>query len=257
MSIHRNPEAERRIQDRIETRLAAGQEKLLRRALSAGYRDAADAHESGRSVEAAIAEHNNRIERAIIDMYSSAFETIGERTAKQIDEATGKGWRRMDSKVDDDRFQRGLRAFIERWAGRKITQISSTTAEAIRRVIKNGNEDGKTLEEISSEIIQTGARNSMYRAHLIARTEVHSAGQAGGLFAAQQSDVVRLKEWIDVGDSRTRDGDNTDFDHTNVASVPVGDPFIVSGEQLMHPGDPSGSAGNVIMCRCAMTYTTR
>jgi hypothetical protein len=39
-----------------------------------------------------------------------------------------------------------------------------------------------------------------------------------------------------------------------VANVPIDEPFIVSGEELMYPGDPSGSAGNVINCRCAIGY---
>jgi len=62
---------------------------------------------------------------------------------------------------------------------------------------------------------------------------------------------------VHVDDDRVRDGDNTDFDHTNVASVPINEPFIVSGEELMYPGDPNASAGNYIRCRCAMTYSTR
>ena len=32
--------------------------------------------------------------------------------------------------------------------------------------------------------------------------------------------------------------------------IPVDDPFIVGGEELMFPGDPNGSPGNVINCRC-------
>ncbi len=30
----------------------------------------------------------------------------------------------------------------------------------------------------------------------------------------------------------------------------MGQPFIVGGEQLQYPGDPAGSAWNVISCRC-------
>jgi hypothetical protein len=34
------------------------------------------------------------------------------------------------------------------------------------------------------------------------------------------------------------------------------EPFIVMGEQLDYPGDPVGSAGNVINCRCTQIYIT-
>jgi hypothetical protein len=30
--------------------------------------------------------------------------------------------------------------------------------------------------------------------------------------------------------------------------------FEVGGEMLMYPGDPAGSAGNVINCRCAISH---
>lgn len=257
MSVHRNPEAERRIQERIETRIAAGQERILRRELNASFRDAAKSYEAGRSIEAAIRDHEQRIERAITDMYAAAFERIGERVAKQLADATGKGRMPGQTKQTGDRFQRALDAFIRRYAAKKITQITSSTAGRIRSVIKSGMEEGLSLDEIGAEIIKVGSRQSAYRAHLIARTETHSAGQAGSLAAAEESGVVRLKEWVPVDDGRTRDGDNSDYDHVDVEPVPVNKPFIVSGEELMHPGDPAGSAGNTIMCRCAMTYTTR
>ncbi len=34
------------------------------------------------------------------------------------------------------------------------------------------------------------------------------------------------------------------------APIPVDEPFMVDGEELMFPGDDSGSAGNVINCQC-------
>jgi hypothetical protein len=89
---------------------------------------------------------------------------------------------------------------------------------------------------------------------MIARTETHSASMAGSLAMAEASEVVRMKEWIPVNDDRTRQGDNSDFDHTNVDPVGLREKFNVSGELLDCPGDPAGSAGNIINCRCAMAY---
>ena len=58
----------------------------------------------------------------------------------------------------------------------------------------------------------------------IARTEIHSASQAGSISATQQVGGDIIKEWVPVMDDRTRDGDNSDPDHTNVASVPLNEP---------------------------------
>lgn len=59
------------------------------------------------------------------------------------------------------------------------------------------------------------------------------------------------KEWVNVGDSNVRVGE---FDHVNAEQeVPSDQPFIVSGQRLMHPGDTSlgASIGNVAGCRCS------
>ena len=66
-----------------------------------------------------------------------------------------------------------------------------------------------------------------------------------------------LKEWISAADDRTRDGTESEFDHTSVESpIKMNDPFIVSSEELMYPGDDSmgASAGNIINCRCVLGY---
>jgi hypothetical protein len=34
-------------------------------------------------------------------------------------------------------------------------------------------------------------------------------------------------------------------------SIPIDQPFIVDGEELMFPGDPSASGKNVWNCRCS------
>jgi uncharacterized protein with gpF-like domain len=55
------------------------------------------------------------------------------------------------------------------------------------------------------------------------------------------------KEWVSQGDNRVRDA-HLSADGQVVA---VNQPFIVKGERLMYPGDPAGSPGNIINCRCS------
>jgi hypothetical protein len=56
--------------------------------------------------------------------------------------------------------------------------------------------------------------------------------------------------WNAVGDDRTRE-EHADADGQEVA---LNEAFIVGGEPLMYPGDPSGSDWNTINCRCWLTY---
>ena len=39
-------------------------------------------------------------------------------------------------------------------------------------------------------------------------------------------------------------------EHHGGNPIPIGEPFVVMEEELMHPGDPAGSAENVINCQC-------
>lgn len=68
--------------------------------------------------------------------------------------------------------------------------------------------------------------------------------------------VVGTKVWTSILDNRTRTGE---FNHVEAdgQEVPTNEPFIVSGEELMFPGDTSlgASLGNVINCRCSANYS--
>ena len=54
------------------------------------------------------------------------------------------------------------------------------------------------------------------------------------------------KTWVAILDSKTRPSHAA----ADMQQVNVNDNFIVGGESLLMPRDPSGSAGNIINCRC-------
>ena len=68
---------------------------------------------------------------------------------------------------------------------------------------------------------------------------------------AEKVDVSMRKTWRAIHDHRVR------ASHKNAdgQSVPLDGLFSVGGEELMYPGDPSGSAANVMNCRCGMEIT--
>jgi uncharacterized protein with gpF-like domain len=59
------------------------------------------------------------------------------------------------------------------------------------------------------------------------------------------------KEWIASGGERTRENHLLASGQT----VSIDEPFVVGGDYLMQPGDPSGSAEEIINCRCAVGYS--
>ena len=101
----------------------------------------------------------------------------------------------------------------------------------------------KRMQEITNKTLSESIR--------IARTETtrveNSAKQDVGEHGEKLGFKMK-KQWISTGDSRTR----PEHGEADGQIVDIDAPFIVEGERLMYPGDESGSAWNVINCRCTM-----
>lgn len=67
-----------------------------------------------------------------------------------------------------------------------------------------------------------------------------------------------MQRWRNMQDERVRHPPGSTFDHVEPhgQTVPVAEPFTVSGELLRFPGDSSlgASLGNLVNCRCQATF---
>jgi len=126
------------------------------------------------------------------------------------------------------------------WADR----VNDQTAKLILDELKEANELGESVSDISARIRKIEGFNTKVRSDRIARTEMVSAQNEGHLQAYDQAEVEG-KEWLTSGDERVRD------DHVSADGQVrrVREDFDVGGEKLPAPGQ-GGSAGNVINCRC-------
>jgi hypothetical protein len=68
------------------------------------------------------------------------------------------------------------------------------------------------------------------------------------MIEAEMEGVKFNKKWLTRLDGNERPTHADANEQTREPSQP----FSVGGEPLMFPGDPRGSAGNVINCRCQM-----
>lgn len=92
---------------------------------------------------------------------------------------------------------------------------------------------------------------------VIARTEITRVLNYSAYQAAKNLDFYVDKVWLSLHDDKTRrPHKNSQWDHWSPLgqTVAVELPFIVSGEKLMYPGDPSASGGNVVGCRCGQMF---
>jgi len=94
-----------------------------------------------------------------------------------------------------------------------------------------------------------------YVARRIAQTESTRIYAAGSLDSYEKSTVAKGKGWSSNMSGNVRQPPESEFNHAaaNGEEVAPDKPFVMTGEELMYPGDPNGSAGNVINCHCG-TY---
>ncbi len=153
----------------------------------------------------------------------------------------------------DAEFNRRLEEFIDTETGIWVTEIDDTTRKRLAKVIDKSYNDGLSTEATGTALRNTLIGMGVYRANLIARTETHRVASFANETVAESMGIAgTIKEWVAIQDERTRithaiaSGQKTALESS----------FVVGGELLKYPGDPRGSAGNTINCRCAAIYTT-
>lgn len=111
------------------------------------------------------------------------------------------------------------------------------------------------------ETAQTAWRKVKARMRAIVNNETQEAVE-GAIFrwVKQKHANARIyKRWETMKDDRVRHPPKSAFDHVAAQDqeVLVSQPFIVSGERLMFPGDSTlgASLANIVNCRCHSAYT--
>jgi hypothetical protein len=248
--------------------LARRQTLLVHRAADA-FRDylaeerehVVDAVLAGRDPEDAVTVLRPELDEVYRQVWGDSAETHG-RWVRGHFTRTVKMRVRRDGPEDDNLDTLG--APIDEWlrvnAGVRITGITETSRRLIAEQVAAGTAAGETIPQIARRLGQFYLDSIIpNRAMVIARTEVSGAMSWASNHAATEAqrdgNVEMEKEWLSNHDDRVRGTkDSDEFDHVEADGqrVPMDEPFVVSGEQLMYPLDGSrgASAGNVINCRC-------
>lgn len=177
--------------------------------------------------------------KLFIDAMTPVLAEMVERYGQQALDQIGAGQDFVASDV--------VKEFIKNKALKFAKEVNETTKEALRKELTAGLSEGESIPELAKRIqekVFVGAKT--WRAEMIAQTETVAATNYGNLAGYKQSGVVTEKEWLTVGDTAVR------AHHLAADGQVVGlnEEFRVNGEKLTHPGDPKGSPGNIINCRC-------
>lgn len=227
-----------------EARLGKSAHKLLK-AQGAG---AANAYKSERSIPAVTEVIQNGLgnwRKVLMAHYAVTIDHLSQYTRTQL----------IGSKSAKQNFATRIQDFISKQGLAQSKLITETTIDRAKEIINQGQANGDGEDAIGDALEEgIGGAVSDSRARTIARTETHNAAtyamQETAEELSDQNGFQMTREWVAVEDERTREA------HSEADGQEVGmdEPFDVDGESLDRPGDPDGSAENVINCRCTVIY---
>lgn len=186
----------------------------------------------------------DKFEQAMYDAFMPLFHLAGES------EAIG-----INADVKWDQENKAAAKFAKKLK-KLVPAMNGTSADRMIRSFQKAIKTGKTPAEravLVKEVSKQAADGeegpfSMNRAVTVSRTISTAAANGGKLEGWKQSGLVKKKRWRSANNMRTR----KDHREANGQTVDIDKPFRVGGEKLMHPGDPSGSAKQIVKCRCTM-----
>lgn len=121
----------------------------------------------------------------------------------------------------------------------------------IRSQITQGILQGESIPKIADRLANLIPERNRNQMVLHARTAMTSAQNAGRQERYKEAEALGIKfkkVWLATLDARTRE---THQDADGQAVKPDED-FVVGGEKLAYPGDPSADAAETYNCRCTM-----
>ena len=258
-----SPYEEWRIQQSMTGAMTKRFQPAFEAEIAKASRDMLNTYTLTGSVPALPMQHVRGVETVFRELTTVAVDAFGGRML-------GKAHGSLETKVFSELFERLAAEYLQAEAiRRRITYISEATRAMIISAIAKEQLAGSGVDKIAQIISDAIPGISRYRGALIARTETHGASQYANHKSAKATGLDLVKVWVSVKDHRTRDFGESDgvideFSHRAMDGVEANpdDPFMVprsnkTFEPLMFPGDPEGSPGSVINCRCAVVHKIR
>ena len=178
------------------------------------------------------------------DRLSSAYKPILKNV---VDDFARFALNDMDDFiVEEGDYNRRVETFLEQELYNRAEYVAKTTQKIVEDKINKGREENLDNEEIATSLKEE--MDDEARMLMIAETEVGVAIGFALNEVANRASKHYHKEWVSMTDEKTRE----DHKQANGQIVPAEASFDVGGEAMDHPRSSTGSARNVINCRCSM-----
>ena len=233
-------------QDRERTAFERRLEIRLRRAFAAYGREAQAEFISTQTTQLADAMLPAKLEKALYPHYRQTIIHFGRSTLAML------------VKQDDSMFETLADRYIFTLGAVAVRRVSSTQKGFMRRIISASVAEGLGIEQTARRILRglVNGPRAILKARVIARTETHAAATYASHETAASLGIPELrKRWVAIlAGGRTRQS-HIDMNGVDVA---MDEKFMVPSrtgvDAMDRPGDPAGSPGNLIQCRCLCVY---
>ena len=214
-------------------------------ALRAQLKQLVRAYKQGLSLESAV--ETPALRRAIGKMIREIFLAFAEETYHAV----------LESKQSDATFlswEKIAAEFVKQEGMENVAEINKTSVGYVRTAIERGVAEGLPIRDIAKDIESTvGGVNAASRAERIARTISAGTSNHAAIEGARAAGIEMKKRWLATQDGSTRDTHLAAHGQTQE----LDQPFFVGDSSLRYPGDPRGSAKEIINCRCAVSFVVQ
>lgn len=243
----RTQEQERRYQSIKMASIARRYDQVIAREITRAMNDAASKLSKPLAANQVRHKHIENMTAILVRLWSDAGMASVSGAFK-----IAKSFLQMEFKRDITTpiVDRVIASWINDTGRTQILSIVGTTLDDTLRIIGDAREEGLSERDTARLIHEIAPSISASRAQTIARTEAHGASQGISLNVAGQTDIPMVKIWLSDRSGTARDS-HLRIDGQRRA---LSQDFDVDGEKLSYPGDSSGSAGNVINCKCVIGY---
>ncbi len=201
-------------------------------------------------VETAIKRSKDEGQKLLSSLYQDVVMDTSTHISAQLQEGeVGHDKKAISSLVGT--FGDAVLEYLESLAGSQISQIDSTTLNAVRSALTAGVQAGEDVPTLATRIDSLYLSQITGRAATIAQTEVTAATSYGAIQAAKQSALTLNKVWLAIPGRLTAREDHEEADGQEVG---LDDDFEVGGYKMAHPGDPSAPASEVCGCCCTVFF---
>lgn len=194
--------------------------------------------------------------QAMNQAYLKVYTRIGLVHGNRIGRELNKEQKKYVRDLYESKFLRSIYEWVQTNLGSRIVDVNEYTIELIQQLVTDSIDLNYSVSQMRAYLERSlnSPKFTRMRSLRIARTETTTAANHAAFQASEESELVLDKEWIAVTDKRTRHDHLVEDGQTAAKEENF---KMADGSLLLYPGDPKGSAHQVINCRCSYSFVPR